>query len=130
MPYKPLKPCRHPGCGALTAGTYCDKHKRDRVPDARESANKRGYNSRWQRARKMFLARHPLCAECERNGRLTAATVVDHIIPHKGDQALFWDENNWQPLCKQCHDRKTVQEDGGFGNSVKNKNKRRSSGEG
>jgi 5-methylcytosine-specific restriction endonuclease McrA len=30
--------------------------------------------------------------------------VVDHIIPHKGDKALFWDEKNWQPLCKYCHD--------------------------
>ncbi|WP_223866012.1 HNH endonuclease [Salipiger aestuarii] len=33
------------------------------------------------------------------------ATVVDHIQPHKGDKALFWDRNNWQPICKHCHDR-------------------------
>jgi shikimate kinase len=31
------------------------------------------------------------------------ATVVDHIKPHRGDQALFWDKNNWQPLCTHCH---------------------------
>lgn len=36
--------------------------------------------------------------------RLTVATVVDHIVPHKGDQTLFWNEANWQPLCKLCHD--------------------------
>ena len=23
------------------------------------------------------------------------------------NKQLFWDENNWQPLCKDCHDRKT-----------------------
>lgn len=44
-------------------------------------------------------------------GRLTQATVVDHIVPHRGDQKLFWDESNWQPLCKPCHDKKTWNED-------------------
>ena len=37
--------------------------------------------------------------------------VVDHIIPHRGDQKLFWDQNNWQSLCKSCHDKKTLTED-------------------
>ena len=41
---------------------------------------------------------------CERRGVLTPATVVDHIIPHRGDMTLFWDSANWQPLCKSCHD--------------------------
>ena len=31
--------------------------------------------------------------------------LVDHIKPHKGDLNLFWDQDNWQPLCKSCHDR-------------------------
>ncbi|WP_400245601.1 HNH endonuclease [Niallia sp. JL1B1071] len=44
-------------------------------------------------------------------GKLEKATVVDHIVPHRGDQDLFWDETNWQPLCKSCHDRKTMTED-------------------
>ncbi|MEG0049160.1 MAG: HNH endonuclease signature motif containing protein [Clostridia bacterium] len=42
-----------------------------------------------------------------RNGRLTFATVVDHIVPHRGDGELFWHKENWQPLCKDCHDWKT-----------------------
>ena len=41
------------------------------------------------------------------DSKLTPATVVGHIIPHRGNQKLFWDEKNWQPLCKDCHDRKT-----------------------
>lgn len=45
------------------------------------------------------------------NGRYVRATVVDHIKPHRGDQRLFWDEDNWQALCKECHDRKTLTED-------------------
>ncbi|WP_320109629.1 HNH endonuclease [Rhodopseudomonas sp. P2A-2r] len=31
------------------------------------------------------------------------ASVVDHIIPHRGDRARFWDRTNWQPLCTHCH---------------------------
>ena len=86
--------------------------------EQRETTAQRGYNSRWQKARLTFLASHPLCAECERQGKVTAATVVDHVIPHKGDQRLFWDsENNWQSLCVTCHSRKTATEDNGFGNA-------------
>ena len=40
-------------------------------------------------------------------GKVVPAIVVDHIIPHRGNQRLFWDMKNWQPLCKDCHDRKT-----------------------
>lgn len=44
-----------------------------------------------------------------------AASVVDHRRPHRGDMKLFWDRNNWQSMAKECHDRKTAREDGGFG---------------
>lgn len=59
----------------------------------------------------MFLAAHPLCVRCQSEGKIVPATVVDHIIPHRGDQKLFWDQKNWQPLCKSCHDTKTMTED-------------------
>ncbi len=42
-----------------------------------------------------------------KENKLTPATVVDHIIPHRGDQKLFWDENNWQGLCEHHHNTKT-----------------------
>lgn len=72
------------------------------------------YGYRWQKARKVFLAEHPLCVYCQRLGRLSAATVVDHIKPHKGDLVLFWDPLNWQSLCKVCHDSaKRAEELGG-----------------
>jgi 5-methylcytosine-specific restriction protein A len=68
----------------------------------------RGYGSRWNRARAMYLRAHPLCVECLKENQVTAAREVDHIVAHKGDYDLFWDEANWQPLCKSCHSRKTV----------------------
>ena len=68
------------------------------------SSTARGYGYRWQKARKAYLAINPLCAMCSTDYSPVAATVVDHIKPHGGDEALFWDEKNWQPLCKHCHD--------------------------
>jgi 5-methylcytosine-specific restriction protein A len=49
---------------------------------------------------------------------LVKATDVDHIIPHRGNQKLMWDQSNWQALCHACHSRKTASEDRGFGNSM------------
>lgn len=69
----------------------------------------RGYGGKWQRARLSYLAKHPLCRMCEAKGRVTEATLVDHIKDHRGDMTLFWDsENNWQPLCGPCHSAKTA----------------------
>lgn len=71
--------------------------------DGRTTAQ-RGYGGRWQRARRFFLQRNPLCVFCKEKGRIELATVVDHIEPHKGDPVLFWKYSNWQGLCKPCHD--------------------------
>lgn len=67
------------------------------------TSNQRGYNYRWQQARERYLLDHPLCVFCERKGMTTAASVVDHIVAHRGDQDLFWDQGNWQSLCATCH---------------------------
>ena len=112
MPIRPKVPCKHPGCPELVkSGTkYCDKHNAMHPEEVR-SASSRGYGNRWRRASKQFLEAHPLCEECRRQGRYTKATVVDHIVPHRGDMKLFWDRSNWQALCKRCHDQKTGRED-------------------
>ncbi len=84
--------------------------------DNRGGSTKRGYGSRWQKARERFFKENPLCVECRQEGRTEPAVVADHIEPHKGDKKLFWDRKNWQGLCKQHHDHKTAKQDGGFGN--------------
>lgn len=68
------------------------------------TSSQRGYNYKWQKARERHLLDSPLCVYCARLGRTTAATVVDHITPHRGDMTLFWDQTNWQSMCKPCHD--------------------------
>lgn len=96
----------------------CDKHRRleAKALDARRgTAAERGYGYKWQQAREGFLRANPLCARHQARDQIVAATVVDHITPHKGDMDLFWQRSNWQPLCKPCHDLKTALEDGAFG---------------
>lgn len=119
MPRKALRPCRHSGCPNLTDGLYCAEHKID-IPKKKFIHDKSRpwvskyhnmYGKKWQKERKNYLWRNPLCVCCCANGKFVQATVVDHIRPHKGDKKLFWDKSNWQALCKSCHDRKTLTED-------------------
>ncbi|MBT0626071.1 HNH endonuclease [Pseudomonas fluorescens] len=128
MPLRPKKPCSAQGCNVLTRNPrYCDDHadigksaEAKRRERQRETSAQRGYSYKWQQARKAYLAKYPLCVECERQGLVVAANHVDHIRPHKGDWTIFWDSSNWQPLCHPCHSRKTAAEDGGWGNPARN----------
>jgi 5-methylcytosine-specific restriction enzyme A len=104
-PPLPVKPPVHRPFGVRSSAEV--KRELDRQ---RPSAARRGYGPRWRRARAAFLAQHPLCTACRAEGRVVPATVVDHVLPHRGDQKLFWDERNWAPACKPCHDAKTARE--------------------
>ena len=79
-----------------------------RRPDRRSAAAqeyRRLYKTaEWRAARAAQLAEQPLCELCEKRGRVTAATVVNHRVPHRGDWARFIDQKNLQSLCKPCHD--------------------------
>lgn len=70
----------------------------------RGSARQRGYSPRWDREAYAFKGLHPFCIGCKAVGMLMATEVVDHIIPHKGDEKLMWNERNWQPACRFHHD--------------------------
>ena len=119
MPYRPPVPCKKQGCPNLTHHPrgVCQDHLAEvyREEDRdRQSSSERGYDARWNKARAFYLAHHPLCVECQKEGRTEPAVVVDHIKPHRGDISLFWDESNWQSLCKMHHDIKTARKDGAF----------------
>lgn len=103
----------------ITKKGRCAKHKPAagqerkeyaRYKDDRPSAAKRGYNHNWRKARLSYLKRHPLCVHCLKEGRTTEANEVDHIVPHRGDNQLFHDVNNWQALCSHHHSKKTNEE--------------------
>lgn len=102
MPMRAPRLCK---CGhRVASGVRCpceqreDAARKARFDKRRPNSSARGYNREWEKARAEYLRRHVLCVRC---GML--ADVVDHIRPHKGDHALFWDRTNWQALCTSCH---------------------------
>lgn len=78
-------------------------------------ATARGYTYQWEQYRKRFLLLNPLCVYCQRVGKVTEACIVDHIIPHQGNQTLFWQQDNHQALCKLCHDSVKAREEARLG---------------
>lgn len=89
------------------------REQRRAEDEHRGTSAERGYGARWRAYALAYLRAHPLCALHYLAGRIVAATVVDHIVPHKGDLALFWDPANHQALCASCHGRKSATEPGG-----------------
>lgn len=137
MPQRPRRLCEHPGCGATSSGErrYCKQHHREtsRAPEReRGSACKRGYGRRWEKLRKIILARDPLCharanalrlaEQARRVGDVRAhafadlaarccsgmrpSTDVDHLVRRNdgGDDS----EANLQGTCHECHSIKTA----------------------
>lgn len=62
------------------------------------------YGTSWRKLRARHLSKYPLCVFCGQMGRVTPATVVDHVTPHRQDEELFFDGSNLQSLCAPCHD--------------------------
>lgn len=115
------KVCAKAGCGrsAVPGKDYCEKHiAMQSQKDKRKIFTKRGKSgqyhslyesSEWRKRRAMFLKKYPRCFICG-----APATIADHIIPHRGDLTLFYDDNNLQPMCQRCHSRKTMKENANF----------------
>jgi 5-methylcytosine-specific restriction protein A len=104
------RPCLQPGCASLVARGYCDQHKRavdmrrwEALDRNRGSSRERGYDRNWERFRKWYLARHPLCVDC---GLL--ANEVHHVRKVKTNPGLKLSESNVMPLCKDCHTKRTA----------------------
>ena len=115
-----MKFCVHPGCTTRFdgPGSRCPEHGRQHERVTRGTATERLYDWRWRKAAKSFLQRFPLCGQrprgvapvmsrCYLEARVTAAVQVDHVEPHRGDLRKFWDEENWQALCRTCGARKS-----------------------
>ena len=88
----------------------------------RNSNSKLHYGRAWERTRAHVLARDShlcQCTYCKASHRTTLATEVDHIISRAKAQALGWSPeqiehpNNLQSINKDCHKRKTIEEQGG-----------------
>jgi 5-methylcytosine-specific restriction enzyme A len=90
---------------ARLANTQADDCQKER---------ERFYNREpWVSLRRAHITKYPLCAECHRQGRLKAASHVDHIVPRRQAPRLAYDPSNLQSLCASCHSKKTAAERGG-----------------
>ncbi len=78
----------------------------------------RMYDNVWQRYRARFLAINPECYACA-----APANVVDHLVPHQGDDRLFKKLDNHIPLCTRCHNTVSTLFDRKYraGNTIKPK---------
>ena len=109
MPFAPKRACR---CGQLVpAGQRCPRCTQQYEQARSQRATRQLYTWQWHKYSKNRLKQYPLCVYCERDKRVTPATLTDHIKPHRGDYALFWDESNHASLCTACHSSKKQQEE-------------------
>lgn len=121
--------CHKNGCyeTAVEGHRFCSSHlyleqeqearRRNAAMRKKSSAWHGLYNSvRWRNMSRDFLKKYPFCAVCG-----APARIADHIQPHRGDELLFWDELNLQPLCWKHHSAKTLKENDYFKSELNKK---------
>ncbi len=107
MPYKPKRPCSHPGCPNLTHGRYCEEHQKQENARYekydRDPAVRRRYGRAWSRIRASYVKEYPFCEKCFGCGIIVPVEEVHHIVPlsEGGSHA----RDNLISLCKSCHSR-------------------------
>lgn len=112
MPLRSLRPCKRTGCTQLTrdASGYCEAHTHtvNNYEKFRGSARQRGYDSTWEKLRRMYLREHPLCEDCLEEGKIEPATEVHHKekVKDRPELRLVW--SNLRALSKECHSKRTA----------------------
>jgi 5-methylcytosine-specific restriction protein A len=75
----------------------------------RGNRHQRGYGTEWEHKRKRILARDEgLCVPCRKEGIITLAREVDHIVAKARGGSD--DDDNLQSICRPCHKTKTARE--------------------
>ena len=110
MSTTPLRCCTWPGCRTLSRSSRCSIHSKSTAPAKPRYADPFYWRAPWLKLRKWFLARNPICAECQRRGRITAANEVHHLKPKADFPELALVAENLEALCKSCHSRMTRRE--------------------
>ena len=111
MPIAPLNTeCKEYGCRnpKTIRSTYCIEHGGGMTDKGKANSKLYG-QAAWKKIRARQLSKHPLCARCYQDGRITAAAHVDHVFPHRRDGTAFR-VNLFQSLCQSCHTHKTQDE--------------------
>lgn len=102
--------CNFPGCGKLlTQSGYCPSHQamRPKPFSTATRPNEEFYKSqRWKVLRRQKINEHPYCYLCG----ITDGLQVHHTTPPRGNEDLFFNENNLVVVCENCHRIITAQE--------------------
>jgi 5-methylcytosine-specific restriction enzyme A len=78
------------------------EYDRSRGPD------RQFYSSRqWREFRRLYLLEHPLCVDCQAEGRDEFAVEVHHVAKRKDRPDLAYDPDNVAGLCKGHHSKRT-----------------------
>lgn len=108
---RPLKQCKK--CSALTrnVGGYCNEHIKDKSDTTKQYDKSRDdkyvkfYNSsQWKKLRAMIISRdNGLCICCLREGIVSVADIVHHVVETKSDWSKRLDSSNLISVCTSCH---------------------------
>ncbi len=111
-------PTRPRTLGAKPRLSLADRRKEE---EARRRASKpwrNWYSSAiWKAIRATQLALEPLCRRCSKRGLIEAATVCNHVTPHRGNWTLFVG-GPFESVCKACHDGEVQREERSAGRKV------------
>jgi 5-methylcytosine-specific restriction endonuclease McrA len=112
---KTVRPVLAPAPAALPSAP-ADGAARASYRDATTPGRSWYDTARWKALRLKVLRRDGW--QCRQTGELLVgragawnSPVVDHIVPHRGDEALFWDEDNLQSVTKRWHDSDKQRQD-------------------
>lgn len=111
MPRLKSLPPRYPTLGPRLTTAQSGSHAKR--TEQRSAVSWRHWYSkkRWIELRREFMRTRSM--RCEQTGVILRgdpkkgdwnSPVLDHIKPHRGDPALFWDRANLQLVSKQWHD--------------------------
>jgi 5-methylcytosine-specific restriction protein A len=109
--------CNNLGCNTLINDNerYCSEHIKEKsVPFANSIRyNESLYNTaQWRTLRKIHLQSNPSCIKCGATKKDNIKIEVHHLVPPRGNEELFFDENNLATVCSACHRILTNQEIG------------------
>lgn len=79
--------------------------------ERRTSPRARGYDARWDARSAEYRKRHPFCAVCAEQDRLTAVAVVDHKFPVQDGGDVHCSDAGLWGLCLPHHGWKGRLED-------------------
>ncbi len=80
----------------------------------RDKVDKLYHTQGWAKVRRLALERdHNLCQVCQRKGLFTIADTVHHKTHARDDETKFYELDNLESICRECHNKEHPEKGGG-----------------